>query len=353
MADVDSGARRAKQHPSTDGSIASKAEVRSPRTRTRAVREGDRAASRAQAVVARQDCRNRPKPAAIQQRPTRSRNGAQRDHRSGSDQVQGAQLRLYGTLIDWETGIAAVLAAWAREQIFEPERRGTVLAYADNEAAVEGRSRGALSRRPRRGFRRLAAARIPVSDARAHGWPSRFPTGRRSPTPPRRWPAGAHYKLIIFSNVDRVLFAASNPRLRRLRHHHHRRGRRLLQARQSTLPRPRRHAPRPRRGSPWSAACRAEPVPRPRPGQAAGCRRSGSTAATTAPAGERPRNPPQSGPSTWSSTPWPTSQTLSTNPSPTPDYRLQFIGYCMFGPLGFRLARLGHLGCLAQSLVGR
>jgi hypothetical protein len=43
----------------------------------------------------------------------------------------------YGTLIDWEAGIAAVLASWAREQGVELGDEELLLAYADNEAAVE------------------------------------------------------------------------------------------------------------------------------------------------------------------------------------------------------------------------
>src|SRR5262245_30600156 len=43
----------------------------------------------------------------------------------------------YGTLIDWETGIAAVLAPWAREQGLPATDEELLLAYADGEAAAE------------------------------------------------------------------------------------------------------------------------------------------------------------------------------------------------------------------------
>jgi 2-haloacid dehalogenase len=43
----------------------------------------------------------------------------------------------YGTVIDWEAGIAAVLAPWAREQGLDLSDEDLLLAYADNEAAVE------------------------------------------------------------------------------------------------------------------------------------------------------------------------------------------------------------------------
>src|SRR3954463_15560022 len=43
----------------------------------------------------------------------------------------------YGTLIDWEAGIAAVLSPWARQHGLEVNDEELLLAYADNEAAVE------------------------------------------------------------------------------------------------------------------------------------------------------------------------------------------------------------------------
>src|SRR3954464_4426950 len=43
----------------------------------------------------------------------------------------------YGTLIDWEAGIAAVLRPWARQHGLELSSEALLQAYADNEAAVE------------------------------------------------------------------------------------------------------------------------------------------------------------------------------------------------------------------------
>jgi putative hydrolase of the HAD superfamily len=43
----------------------------------------------------------------------------------------------YGTLIDWEDGIAAVLSPWAREQALDLSNEDLLLAFADNEGAVE------------------------------------------------------------------------------------------------------------------------------------------------------------------------------------------------------------------------
>ena len=50
----------------------------------------------------------------------------------------------YGTLIDWETGIAAVLRPWAREQGLEATDEELLLAYADGEAAAERDAPSAL-----------------------------------------------------------------------------------------------------------------------------------------------------------------------------------------------------------------
>src|SRR5215212_1967466 len=123
----------------------------------------------------------------------------------------------YGTLIDWETGIAAVLAPWAREQGLDLSDEELLRAYADNETAVEREAPSALypdvlAMAFRRTGERLST---PVSDA----WAQRL--GDSVPD----WPAfpdsadalarlGRHYKLIILSNVHRAGFAVSNQRLR-------------------------------------------------------------------------------------------------------------------------------------------
>jgi putative hydrolase of the HAD superfamily len=123
----------------------------------------------------------------------------------------------YGTLIDWEAGIAAVLAPWAREQGLELSDEDLLLAYADSEAAVERDTPSALypdvlATAFRRTGEQLGA---PVSDE----WAQRL--GGSVPD----WPAFAdssealarlrrHYQLIILSNVHRAGFAGSNERLR-------------------------------------------------------------------------------------------------------------------------------------------
>jgi putative hydrolase of the HAD superfamily len=122
----------------------------------------------------------------------------------------------YGTLIDWESGIAAVLGPWAREHGLDRTDEQLLLAYGEHEAAVERELPTALYPDViAAAFRRIGEQLgTPVSDA----WARRL--GDSVP----EWPAfgdsaaalerlGAHYRLIILSNVHRAGFAASNRRL--------------------------------------------------------------------------------------------------------------------------------------------
>jgi 2-haloacid dehalogenase len=122
----------------------------------------------------------------------------------------------YGTLIDWEAGIAAVLAPWAREQGLDLTDEDLLLAYADNEAAVEHETPTALYPEVlATAFRRTAESLgHPVDDE----WARRL--GNSVPD----WPAfpdsadalarlAKHYQLIILSTVHRDGFAGSNQRL--------------------------------------------------------------------------------------------------------------------------------------------
>ena len=122
----------------------------------------------------------------------------------------------YGTLIDWEAGIAAVLAPWAREQGLDRSDEELLLAYADNEAAVERETPTALYPEVlAAAFRRTGdVLGRPVADewARRLGdsvpdWPA-FPDSAEALARLRR-----HYQLIIVSNVHRAGFAGSNERL--------------------------------------------------------------------------------------------------------------------------------------------
>jgi 2-haloacid dehalogenase len=123
----------------------------------------------------------------------------------------------YGTLIDWEAGIGAVVKPWAAEQGLDLDEEGLLLAYSDQESAVERENPTALYPDVlAESFRRVGAALgVPVSD----DW-----AGRLASSVPE-WPAfpdssealarlAQHYRLIIVSNVHRDGFAGSNRHLR-------------------------------------------------------------------------------------------------------------------------------------------
>jgi 2-haloacid dehalogenase len=122
----------------------------------------------------------------------------------------------YGTLIDWETGIAAVLAAWAKEAGLDLADEELLVAYAANEAQAARDTPDALySAVLAEAFRRTGdKLERPVSDEWAQRLGSSVPD----------WPAfddsaealaslARDYKLIILSNVHRAGFAGSNKRL--------------------------------------------------------------------------------------------------------------------------------------------
>jgi 2-haloacid dehalogenase len=123
----------------------------------------------------------------------------------------------YGTLIDWEAGIAAVLRPWAGSAGLDVADEELLLAYAGNEAAVERETPTALY--PEilaAAFRRTGdALGAAVSDEWAHrlgdsvpDWPA-FPDSADALALLAR-----RYKLIILSNVHRTGFAGSNQHLR-------------------------------------------------------------------------------------------------------------------------------------------
>jgi 2-haloacid dehalogenase len=130
---------------------------------------------------------------------------------------KAASFDCYGTLIDWETGIAAVLGPWAREQGLDLSDEDLLTGYAESEAAVERDAPSALYPDVLAiAFRRVGEKlETPVTD----GWAQRL--GESVPD----WPAfpdsadsldrlARHYKLIILSNIHRAGFAGSNQELR-------------------------------------------------------------------------------------------------------------------------------------------
>jgi 2-haloacid dehalogenase len=122
----------------------------------------------------------------------------------------------YGTLIDWETGLLAVLGPWARARGLELTGEELLTAYAQVEAAVETEHPGeAYPEVLARGMRLLGAnlgAEVTGEDAArlarsVPGWPA-FPDSHDALAA-----LGRRFKLIILSNVDRASFAGSNARL--------------------------------------------------------------------------------------------------------------------------------------------
>src|ERR1041384_1434299 len=120
---------------------------------------------------------------------------------------QALSFDCYGTLIDWEAGIAAVLSPWAREQGLDLPDEELLLAYAPHEAAVEAETPFRLYPDVLgEAFRRTGAALgREVSDEWAQRLGSSVPD----------WPAfpdsadalarlASHYQLIILSNVHRA-----------------------------------------------------------------------------------------------------------------------------------------------------
>lgn len=122
----------------------------------------------------------------------------------------------YGTLIDWEAGIAAVLEAWARDVGVDLDREALLTAYADHEARTLRESPSMLYPTALATSIGALGAQLgaPVSDE----WAAQF--GASVPD----WPAfadshdalvrlGERFSLIILSNVDRAGFEGSRRRL--------------------------------------------------------------------------------------------------------------------------------------------
>jgi len=123
----------------------------------------------------------------------------------------------YGTLIDWEAGISAVLRPWAREHGLDKSDEALLLAYGDAEAAIEEeqptlRYPDVIAAAFRRAGGALGARGGDDWSARLGGsvpdWPA-FPDSADALARLRR-----HYALIILSNVHRDGFAGSNRQLR-------------------------------------------------------------------------------------------------------------------------------------------
>ena len=122
----------------------------------------------------------------------------------------------YGTLIDWEAGLLAVLGPWARARGLELAGEELLTAYAQVEAAVETEYPAeAYPEVLARGMRLLGenlGAEVTGDDAArlarsVPDWPA-FPDSHDALAA-----LGRRFKLIVLSNVDRASFAGSNARL--------------------------------------------------------------------------------------------------------------------------------------------
>jgi 2-haloalkanoic acid dehalogenase type II len=122
----------------------------------------------------------------------------------------------YGTLIDWEAGIAGLLRAWADAHDLAMTDEDLLTAYSTHEARAEvEHPTDVYPLILRRSIRALGAELgAPVDDRHADALALSVPD----------WPAfpdsadalarlSARYELIILSNVDRASFAGSNRRL--------------------------------------------------------------------------------------------------------------------------------------------
>ncbi|MHB8487728.1 MAG: haloacid dehalogenase type II [Candidatus Dormibacteria bacterium] len=122
----------------------------------------------------------------------------------------------YGTLIDWESGIAAVLAPWARARRSGVPDEELLERYAIAEARQEAETPAApypmILAGAMRGLGDALGIDVTAADCRrleasVAEWPA-FPD-----SPDALAALSSRYKLIILSNVDRRSFAGSNARL--------------------------------------------------------------------------------------------------------------------------------------------
>jgi 2-haloacid dehalogenase len=122
----------------------------------------------------------------------------------------------YGTLIDWEAGLSAVLVPWAAERGLTLTAEQLLTKYAGLEAAVEAESPAQL-------YPDVLARSIQLLGAALGAEVTSQDAARLAGSVPD-WPAfpdshdallalGKRFDLIILSNVDRASFAASGTRL--------------------------------------------------------------------------------------------------------------------------------------------
>ncbi|HTX26153.1 MAG TPA: HAD-IA family hydrolase [Streptosporangiaceae bacterium] len=119
----------------------------------------------------------------------------------------------YGTLIDWEAGLSAVLVPWARERGLAMTTEELLTEYASIEAAVE-------AEHPARLYPDVLAQSMAQLGMKLHAEVTGEDAARLAGSVPD-WPAfpdsrdalvalSERFSLIILSNVDRASFAASS-----------------------------------------------------------------------------------------------------------------------------------------------
>jgi 2-haloacid dehalogenase len=122
----------------------------------------------------------------------------------------------YGTLIDWEAGLAAVLGPWARSRGLGLDDEALLVAYAGHEERAEAEDPGALYpdilARSLTALGRDLGAEVTAEDAQRMArsvpdWPA------FGDSPAALAALGGRFKLIILSNVDRASFEGSRRRL--------------------------------------------------------------------------------------------------------------------------------------------
>ena len=122
----------------------------------------------------------------------------------------------YGTLIDWEAGLSAVLGGWAAARGLELDREALLTAYGSHEERMEREHPAELYPEVLAGSMRALGEELgaEVTDADAAALAGSVPD----------WPAfpdshdalvslAERFKLIILSNVDRASFSGSQARL--------------------------------------------------------------------------------------------------------------------------------------------
>jgi 2-haloacid dehalogenase len=122
----------------------------------------------------------------------------------------------YGTLIDWEAGLLAVLEPWARDRGLTIDGDALLAAYAGHEERAEAEHPRTLYpeilRRSMAALGRDLGAEVTAEDAErlavsVPDWPP-FADSAEALTA-----LGGRFKLIILSNVDRTSFAGTAGRL--------------------------------------------------------------------------------------------------------------------------------------------